>query len=81
MKKILNRGLKFSVLPLKMDLTQLLTEFRRHERTMVWKEFWYNSENDEAYEAPIFKEKKVTFLEIIGPPKAYKTTWWQLNQK
>ena len=69
MTKILNRGLKFSVLPLKMDLTQLLTEFRRHERTMVWKEFWYNSENDEAYEAPIFKEKKSNFPRNHSAPK------------
>ena len=39
MDKVLNRGLKFAIMPLKLDITQVLTDFRRFERDMVWKEF------------------------------------------
>lgn len=41
MIKVLNRGLKFAITPLKLDITQILTDFRRFERTMVWKAFWF----------------------------------------
>ena len=39
--KVLNHGLKFAITPIKLDITQVLTEFWRFERTMVWQEFWY----------------------------------------
>lgn len=41
MIKVLNRGLKFAITPLKLDITQILTDFRWFERTMVWKAFWF----------------------------------------
>ena len=37
MESVLNRGLNFGFLPLKLDLTQVLTDFERFERTMIWK--------------------------------------------
>ena len=40
MDNLLNRGLNFAILPLKMDLTQVLVDFKRFERTMVWREFF-----------------------------------------
>ena len=49
MHKVLNRGLKFAILPLKLDITQVLAEFRRHERTMVWQEFWFGKDQEEPY--------------------------------
>ena len=67
MNRVLNRGLKCSVLPLKFDMTQLLTEFKRHERTMVWTEFWFGSDNE--YIPPIFKEKKSNFPRNHNTPK------------
>ena len=42
MEKVLNRGLNFSILPLKLNLTQVLVEYQRFERTMLWTEFWAN---------------------------------------
>ena len=36
---------------------------------MVWKEFWYNSDKDEAYEGPIFKERKSNFPRNHRAPK------------
>lgn len=61
MEKVLNRGLKFSILPLKLDVTQVLTDFRRFERTMVWTEYWYGKETDATYVKPLFKQKKHNF--------------------
>ena len=43
MEKVLNRGLNFCVLPLKLDLTQVLVDFKQFERTISWQEFWHNS--------------------------------------
>ena len=58
MKSLLNLGLNFSVLPNKLDLTQVLVDFRRFERSALWKEFWYNHENNTEYQPPIFKANK-----------------------
>jgi len=67
MEKVLNRGLNFAILPFKLDLTQVLTDFKRFERTMIWKEFWFGRETDEQAKKPIFKSKKNNL------PRNYKT--------
>ena len=41
MENLLNHGLKFTILPLKLDITQTLVEFRRFERSTIWHEFWF----------------------------------------
>ena len=69
MENVLNRGLKFAITPLKLDITQVLTEFRRFERTMVWKEFWFGQENEGPYEPPIFKQKKSNFPHNYRSPR------------
>ena len=67
MERLLNRGLNFSILPLKLDITQTLVEFKRFQRTMIWKEFWYGQNPDETYKPPIFKVTKTNL------PKNHKT--------
>ena len=37
MEKVLNRGLNFSVLPNKLDLTQVLVDYKRYERSAIWR--------------------------------------------
>ena len=39
MENLLNRGLKFTILPLKLDITHKLVDFRRFERSAIWHEF------------------------------------------
>ena len=39
MDKLLNRALNFTVLPLKLDLTQILVDFNRFSRAAHWQEF------------------------------------------
>ena len=58
METVLNRGLHFAILPLKLDLTQVLTDFKRFERTMIWKEFWHGRDNVNNQKRSIFKHKK-----------------------
>jgi len=59
MESILNKGFNFSILPKNIDITQLMIDFNRFKRTILWQEFFYNSEEThETYEKPIFKKVK-----------------------
>ena len=69
MEKVLNRGLNFSILPLKMDLTQVLVDFKKFERSMTWHEFWYGREERKEYEKPIFKTNKRNMPKNYTSPK------------
>ena len=69
MVKVLNKGLKFAITQLSLDITQILTEFKRFERTMVWNEFWYGHNIEEPYKPPLFKQRKSSFSRNHRPPK------------
>ena len=69
MESVLTRGLKFAILPQKLDITQVLTDFRRFERSMVWKEFWFGRDSDNSYEKPLFNKKKHNFPRNYRSPK------------
>ena len=66
MEKLLNRGFNFSILPLKMDLTQVLVDFKKFERSIIWHEFWHGKQKEESLIQPIFKQQKFNL------PKNYK---------
>ena len=57
MEEVLNLGLNFAILPTKLDITQVLCDFKRFERNMIWKEFFFGQDNED-YSPPIFKSKK-----------------------
>ena len=69
MESVLNRGLKFAIQPLKLDITQVLTDFTRFERSMVWKDYWFGKETEETYVPLIFKKKKNNFPKNHRTPK------------
>ena len=69
MEKVLNNGLNFAILPLKLDITQVLVDFRRFERSFVWKEFWYGKNNDKPYVQPLFKTNKTNLPQNYNVPK------------
>ena len=50
MKNLLNRALNFAILPLKLDLTEVLVDYNKFASAVTWHEYWYNQENDEDYE-------------------------------
>ena len=69
MEKVLNPGLKFAITPLKLDITQVLTEFRMFERTMAWWEFWFSRKTEEAFKPFMFKATKSNFPRNHRDPK------------
>ena len=73
MKKLLNRGLNFSILPLKLDITEVLVDFKSFERKMLWKEVFHGKENTEAQKEHIFKSKKSNLPRNHPTPQGLKT--------
>ena len=73
MKSLLNRGLSFSILPLKLDLTQVLVDFKRFERSVIWHEFWFGQKDKESFTPPIFKTHKRNLPKNYTTPKELKT--------
>ena len=64
---ILNKGLNFSILPNKPNLNHALMDLAYHQRSMAWKEYWFDKEKQE-FEKRVFKEKKTNM-----PPNSHKT--------
>ena len=60
MLKLLNRGLNFSILPFKLDITQTFVEYRKFERAIIWHEFFFGSETDMDIKEHIFRTEKET---------------------
>ena len=61
MKSLLERGLNFAVTPSSFNLSEILLDFRKFERKVKWKEFWYihgDGETLKDYVPPIFKSEK-----------------------
>ena len=73
MTRLLNMGLKFSVLPHKLDLTEVLVDFKRFERSVIWHEFWAEIEDKADYEKPIFKSQKFNLPKNHTIPQGIKT--------
>ena len=73
MKNLLNRAFSFAVLPLKLDITEVLVDFNKFARAVLWHEYWYNQEKEEEYEKPIFKTHKSNLPKNHNTPKGLKT--------
>ena len=73
MEKVLNRGLNFALLPDRLDITQTLVDWKRFERTMIWKEWWFGRDLEEDYKQPLFKVKKVNLPKNYKVPNGVKT--------
>lgn len=71
MENLLNRGLNYSVLPDKLNLTQVLVDFKRFERSMLWTEFWSGKPKEE-YNPPLFKQQKTNLPRKHPTPQALK---------
>ena len=73
MTNLLNKGLNFSILPLKLDITEVLVDYKTFERLMLWKEFFHGEENEESQRKQIFKSKKSNLPKDHPPPQGLKT--------
>ena len=73
MENLLNRGFNFSILPLKLDLTQVLVDFKRFERSVIWHEYFYGSESNSDFKVKIFKSNKSNLPKNYKIPDGLKT--------
>lgn len=82
MKRLLGRGLNFSVLPKKLDTTQVMVDFERFKRSMIWSEFMYGREEQEELQSdPIFKSLKTNLpKKTTVSLKILKYSSMQFNQ-
>ena len=72
MDSLLNKGLNFCILPLKLDMTQVFTDFRKFERSMIWHEFWFGREEVTNKEEPIFFKQKTNMPKGHSTPEELK---------
>ena len=70
-EKLINNGLNFSVLPNKLDITQVLVDYKRYERSTIWTEFWYGREQLDQ-NIPIFKQIKSNLPKNYSVPEDLK---------
>ena len=73
MNKLLNRALNFAVLPLKLDITQVLADFNRFSRTAIWTEYWHGRDPLEKYSSPLFPHRKTNLPKNYNTPNGLKT--------
>ena len=71
MERFLNRGLNFSILPKKMDLTKVYVDFKRFKRSAIWTEFFFGR-NTEDTKTPIFKTTKTNLPKNYQVPDGLK---------
>ena len=73
MKTLLGRALNFSVLPLKLDITEVLVDFNRFARATIWHEYWHGREKNTEYKKPIFKSQKHNLPQNYKTPKGLRS--------
>ena len=74
MKRLLNRALNFAILPIKFDITELLVDFNRYARAVIWHEYWHGKEEGKSneYSKPIFKSQKNNLPKNYNSPTGLK---------
>ena len=56
-----------------MDLTQVLVDFKKFERSIIWHEFWHGRQKEENVKQPIFKKQKSNLPKNYTIPKELQT--------
>ena len=72
MQRLINRGLNFSILPSKLDITQTLAEFRKYEQAIIWHEFHHGKGDTNEFKEHIFKEEKTNMPTKYSVPDGLK---------
>ena len=73
MKTLLGRALNFSVMPLKLDMTEVLVDFNRFARATIWHEYWHGRDIDKEYRKPLFKSQKNNLPKHHQTPKGLRS--------
>ena len=73
MDQVLNLGLNFAILPKKLDITQVLCDFKKFERKIIWREFFSKKDDiEDHYIPPIFKSRKTNLPKNHKIPEELK---------
>jgi hypothetical protein len=72
MTSLLNRGLNFSILPDKIDMTQVNEDLKRFKRAAIWNEFWFGRESEDQKDL-IFKNEKDKLPKNCSVPEDLNT--------
>ena len=72
MTRLLNRGFNFSILPDKIDMTQVNVDLKRFKRAAIWNEFWFGRESEDQTDL-IFKKEKDNLPKNYTVPEDLKT--------
>ena len=73
MKKLLNRALNFALLPIKLDITEVLVDFNKYVRALIWHEYWHGKDVDKTeHTQPIFRKQKTNLPKNYTSPTALK---------
>ena len=75
MENVLRRGLNFTILPLKLDITQTLVEFKRFERSLIWHEFWFKRDDQDKWDKPLFRTEKNNLPKNYTVPQGLKNVF------
>ena len=73
MDALLDKGLNYSILPKKLDMTQVWVDYKRFERSCIWTEFWHGRDDQELRPIPIFKLQKSNLPKKYSVPDGLKT--------
>ena len=73
MDALLNKGLNYSILPKKLDMTQVWVDYKRFERSCIWTEYWHGRDDQELRPIPIFKLQKTNLPKNYSVPEGLKT--------
>ena len=72
MNRLLNRGLNFSILPKRFDITQVRVDYKRFKRAAIWQEF-NNGSDFQMPEKTIVKVPKTSLPKNHIVPEGLKT--------
>ena len=78
LKEILNRGLNFCLAPLKLNLTDILVDFRKFERILKWREFFAQEDGTTLqvdWEPKIFHNKEKAEVPTTRPSNGLTNTF------
>ena len=78
MERVLKRGFNFSILPKKLDITQIFVDLKHFERSVLWKKFHHGKEDQDALCIMHMKNhylahRKPIYIKIILPLSFLKT--------
>jgi hypothetical protein len=75
MENLLNRGFNFAILPLKLDLTQVLVDFKRFERSVIWHEYFYGLKKTKIQKQEYLKVARIICQKTKKLPRTLKHIW------